>query len=241
MLSLTRVLSAARGSSLEESESWQMKRSRVRAWRAEPAWMVVKPFTPDDKVSRSGRASLSRTSPTIATSGAMRRKPDTSRRRSTAGRSGRAARVCMLATFGNGTSASNTSSATTTRSEGSSSAAQHESSVVFPDPGAPATTMVWSPRTHAARKPAAAADNMSRSTSWSRWWNATPVNFRMLTITCPPRLMSPCTMWRRAPSSSWASCRPSEGSSFRCEPVASSRILVSVRMTCSSSWNTSSW
>ena len=73
-----------------------MKRSRVRAWRAEPAWIVVKPLTPDDSVSSSGSASRSRTSPTMATSGAMRRKPATSRRRSTAGRSERAGRVCML-------------------------------------------------------------------------------------------------------------------------------------------------
>ena len=75
MLSLTRVLSAASGSSPAESDSWQMNRRRVRAWRAEPAWIVVKPFTPDDSVSSSGSASRSRTSPTMATSGAMRRKP----------------------------------------------------------------------------------------------------------------------------------------------------------------------
>src|SRR5438105_1012085 len=34
-----------------------MKRNRVSAWRAEPAWIVVRPFTPEDKVSRRGRAS----------------------------------------------------------------------------------------------------------------------------------------------------------------------------------------
>jgi len=34
-----------------------------------------------------------------------------------------------------------TSSATTTRNEGSSSAAQHESIVVLPDPGGPANTI----------------------------------------------------------------------------------------------------
>ena len=50
----------------------------------------MKPFTPDDSVSSSGSASRSRTSPTMATSGAMRRKPATRRRRSIAGRSGRA-------------------------------------------------------------------------------------------------------------------------------------------------------
>ena len=33
----------------------------------------------------------------------------------------------------------------------------------------------------------------------------------MLTSTWPPRATSPWTMWRRAPSSSWASCRPSAG------------------------------
>ena len=75
MASLTRLLSADMGSSLLVSASWQMKRSRVSAWRAEPAWMVVKPFTPDDRVSSRGSASRSRTSPTMATSGAMRRKP----------------------------------------------------------------------------------------------------------------------------------------------------------------------
>ena len=115
-----------------------MNRSRESAWRAEPAWMVVNPFTPDERVSSSGRASRSRTSPTMATSGAMRRKPATSRRRSTAARSGRAGRVCIEATLGSGMSTSKTSSAMTTRRRGSSSAAQHESIVVFPEPGAPA-------------------------------------------------------------------------------------------------------
>ena len=112
--------------------------------------MVVKPFTPDESVSNSGRASRSRTSPTIATSGAIRRNPDTNRRRSTAGRSSRAGRVCIDATLGNGTSASNTSSAITTRNEGSSSAAQHDSIVVLPAPGAPANDDRL-PRLHAGR------------------------------------------------------------------------------------------
>jgi hypothetical protein len=65
----------------------------------------------------------------------MRRNPATSRRRSTSGRSGRAARVCIWATFGTGTSDSNSSSATTTRRPGSSSAVEHDSSVVLPPPG----------------------------------------------------------------------------------------------------------
>ena len=43
--------------------------------------------------------------------------------------------------MGSGTSASNTSSAMTIRRDGSSSAAQHESNVVLPEPGAPAMTM----------------------------------------------------------------------------------------------------
>ena len=134
------------------SASWQTKRSRVSAWRAEPAWIVVKPFTPDDSVSSSGSASRSRTSPTMATSGAMRRNPATSRRRSTSGRSGRG-RACLHAArrSGSGTSASNTSSAMTTRSVRSSSAAQHDSSVVLPEPGAPANTIESCDRTHARR------------------------------------------------------------------------------------------
>ncbi len=152
MASLTRLLRADIGSSLLVSASWQMNRRRVRAWRAEPAWIVVNPLTPDDSVRSSGSASLSRTSPTIATSGAMRRKPATSRRRSTAGRSARAARVCIPATLASGTSASNTSSAITTRLAGSSSAAQHDSSVVLPDPGAPAKTIESPARTASVRK-----------------------------------------------------------------------------------------
>jgi hypothetical protein len=35
-----------------------MNRSRVRAWRAEPAWIVVNPLTPDDTVESKGSASL---------------------------------------------------------------------------------------------------------------------------------------------------------------------------------------
>ena len=97
--------------------------------------MVVNPCTPDDKVNINGMASRSRTSPTMATSGAMRRNPATSRRRSTSLRSGRAGRVCMCATFGSGMSVSKTSSATTTRRLGSSSAARQLSNVVLPDPG----------------------------------------------------------------------------------------------------------
>lgn len=34
-----------------------MNRSRVSAWRADPAWIVVNPFTPDDRVRSSGSAS----------------------------------------------------------------------------------------------------------------------------------------------------------------------------------------
>jgi hypothetical protein len=41
MLSLTSEFSAASGSPPDVSASWQMNRSRVSAWRAEPAWMVV--------------------------------------------------------------------------------------------------------------------------------------------------------------------------------------------------------
>ena len=239
--SLTRLFSAAMGSSLEASESWQMNRSRARAWRAEPAWMVVNPCTPDDSVSSRGSASRSRTSPTTATSGAMRKNPDTKRRRSTPGRSGRAARVCMLATLASGMSASNTSSATTIRSEGSSSAAQQLNMVVLPEPGAPANTMVRRALTQARRKPAAAGVSMALSTSSSRLRKATPVNLRMLAMTCPPLAMSPWTMCRRAPSSSWASWSPSEGSSLRWAPEARSSTLTRVRTTCSSSWKTSWW
>lgn len=177
----TNALSADMGSSLAASDSWQMNRSRVSAWRAEPAWMVVKPVTPDDSVNSSGSASLSRTSPTIATSGAMRKKPATSRRRSTAGRSARAGRVCMLATLAIGTSASKTSSAMTTRWDGSISAAQHDSIVVLPEPGAPEKTTVSFARTHAVRKAAVRWSSMSWSTSSSSDRYTTPVNFLMLT------------------------------------------------------------
>ncbi len=55
MLSLTSEFSAASGSPPEVSASWQMNRSRVSAWRADPAWMVVYPVTPDDSVRSSGQ------------------------------------------------------------------------------------------------------------------------------------------------------------------------------------------
>ena len=83
----------------------------------------------------------------MATSGAMRRNPATSRRRSTSARSARAGRVCMEATLATGTSASNTSSAVTTRRAGSSSAQQQDSIVVLPEPGAPAKTIESRART----------------------------------------------------------------------------------------------
>ena len=79
----------------------------------------------------------------------------------------------------------------------------------------PANTMVSPARTLAARNAATCELSMSRATSSSSRRNGTPVNLRMLTITWPPRLRSPCTMWRRAPSSSWASWSPSAGSSLR--------------------------
>jgi hypothetical protein len=59
-LSLTSALSAASGRPPDVSASWQTNRSRVSAWRADPAWMVVYPVTPDDRVS-SGSASAFRT------------------------------------------------------------------------------------------------------------------------------------------------------------------------------------
>jgi hypothetical protein len=90
----------------------------------------------------------------------MRRNRATSRRRS-----GRAARVCIWATFGTGTSDSNTSSATTTRRPGSSSAVDHDSSVVLPDPGGPANTIESRARTQARRNAATRGLSMSRSTS----------------------------------------------------------------------------
>ena len=221
--------------------SWATNRSRVRACRAEPEWIVVYPVTPDDSVSSNGSASRSRTSPTIATSGAMRRNPATRRRRSISGRSIRLGRVCMLATLATATSASKTSSAITTRRPGSSSAAQHDNKVVLPDPGDPAKTMLRRARTAARRKDAAAVESEPRSTNSSSRVIATPVNFRMFTIRWPPRLRSPWTMCSLAPSSSWASWRPSVGSSLRCDPDESSSNFVSVRATWSSSWNTSSW
>ena len=41
MLSDTSVFSAASGSPPDVSASWQMNRSRVSAWRADAAWIVV--------------------------------------------------------------------------------------------------------------------------------------------------------------------------------------------------------
>ena len=71
------------------------------------------------RVRRRGSASRSRTSPTIATSGAIRRNPDTNRRRSTAGRSaGRRARLHPGRRSAKGRPHSKTSSATTTRRVG---------------------------------------------------------------------------------------------------------------------------
>ena len=68
-----------------------------------------------------------------------------------------------------GTSASNTSSATTTRSDGSSSAAQHDSRVVLPEPGAPGEHDGQAgPHARPRGTAAACGVSMSRSTSSSR-------------------------------------------------------------------------
>jgi hypothetical protein len=177
------------------------------------------PFTPDERVSRRGSASRSRTSPTMAMSGAMRRKPATSDEVDL-GPVGAAGRVCMLATFATGTSASKTSSAITTRSDGSSSAAQHDRRVVLPAPGRSGEDdrePGLGHRRGGSRRPSRRACRARPARERSA--KGTPVNLRMFTITCPPRLMSPWTMWRRAPSSSWASWSPSVGSSLRCAVV----------------------
>ena len=200
------------------SDSWQMNRSRVSAWRAEPAWMVVKPFTPDDSVSSSGSASRSRTSPTMATSGAMRRKPATSRRRSTAGRS---------APRGAGLHAGDVRQ----RDVGLEHLLGDDDPQRRVELGRAARQQRRLARAGRAgeddRQPGPHARREERGDLRRRacrarrarrgCGTATPVNLRMLTITWPPRLMSPCTMWSRAPSSSCASCRPSVGSSLRCD------------------------
>jgi len=55
--SLTSDVNAEDRRSEAASASWQMKRKRDNAWRAELEWMVVNPWTPDDRVSNRGRAS----------------------------------------------------------------------------------------------------------------------------------------------------------------------------------------
>ena len=100
----------------------------------------------------------------------------------------------------------------TTRSDGSSSAAQHESIVVLPDPGGPANTI--ESRGVDARpqeRGRLGREHLAFDELVERCVDGTPVNLRMLTIRWPPRAMSPWTMCRRAPSSSCASCRPSVG------------------------------
>ena len=157
MLSLTSVLSAVSGSSLADSDSWQMNRRRVSAWRAEPAWIVVKPFTPDDSVSSSGSASRSRTSPTMATSGAMRRKPATSLRRSTgravgAGGTGLHAGDVRQRDVGLEHLLGDHDAQRLGRARPHSTTAASSCR----SPGAPATTIVCRACTHSARKAAAA-------------------------------------------------------------------------------------
>ena len=57
MLSLTSALNAASGQPPDVSASWYTNRSRATACRAESAWIMVHPVTPDDTVSSSGNAS----------------------------------------------------------------------------------------------------------------------------------------------------------------------------------------
>jgi hypothetical protein len=219
-----------------------MKRSRVSAWRAEPAWMVVKPLTPDDSVSSSGSASgrgprrrWRRRAPCAGT-----RRPAAAGR---PGRSARAARVCIAGDvgqrdvgledlLGHHDPQGGVELGGAARQQGGLARARRagEDDREAPGPHAGPQELGGRPGV-----------SMSRSTSSSSSRNATPVNLRMFTMTWPPRATSPWTMCRRAPSSSWASCRPSVGSSLRWAPEASSRILVRVRTTCSSSWKTSSW
>lgn len=44
----TKLFNADIGSDAPASVSWHMKRSRVSVWLAEPAWMIVKPYTPEE-------------------------------------------------------------------------------------------------------------------------------------------------------------------------------------------------
>ena len=90
MLSLTSVFSAASGSPPRRVGQLAHEPQPGQRLAGRPGVDGRVPVTPDDRVSSRGSASRSRTSPTIATSGAMRRNPATSRRRSMAGRSARA-------------------------------------------------------------------------------------------------------------------------------------------------------
>lgn len=67
-------------------------------------------------------------------------------------------------------------------------------SVVLPEPGAPETTIDSRADTTARRNRAASTPSMPCSTNSSSEENATPVNFRMFTIRCPPQAGSRCTM-----------------------------------------------
>jgi len=55
--SLTRAVRAEDCRSEAASANWQIKRSRDNAWRADPEWIVVKPWTPEERVSKRGKAS----------------------------------------------------------------------------------------------------------------------------------------------------------------------------------------
>ena len=186
-----------------------------------------------------GSPSRSLTSPTIATSGAIRRNPATNRRRSTSLRSGRAGRVCMWATFGRGTSVSKTSSATTTRRLGSSRRPGRKAKWSCPNPEHPQRQRIIRSVHSLAKSEGHRIEHAASISSASEWWS-TPENLRILTST---GRLAPHPMHDLQPGAivELGVLQPLGGIQLPIDRLASSRILVSTLNTWSSSWKTSWW
>ncbi len=201
----------------------------VTASRAELAWIVHMPGSPELSAMSRSRLSAWRTSPTMIRDGRIRRASLTKRRSGTSPRPSRLDwRHCIDTTSRMGIFSSKTSSHVMTRSRGGMAADRQLSRVVLPACVPPATRMLRPAATAACRKTAASRVRVPRRTRSSRW-SALTTNLRTLTAQCS-RVMSGMTTCNRLPSGSVASTKGDDRSIRRPDDL-------SIRSTRSRTWS----
>ncbi len=211
----------------------------VTASRAELAWIVHIPGSPEFSAISRSRLSSCRTSPTTMRDGRIRSASFTRRRSLISPVPSRLGwRHCIATTSGSGTLSSKTSSQVTTRSPDGIAAVRQLSNVVLPAWVPPATRTLSPDETAASRNVAACAVIVPRPTRSSRWVART-TNLRMFTDQCW-RVMSGIATCRREPSGSIASTngvdrstrRPEDLSIFSTRSRTSSPVRIVVVSSC---------